>query len=88
MSENEKTVNPPSEIKDSELEQVTGGVRTPDAPSTHNVYAWAWAECKQCGEKFQFKYNWHWGLINHGAENTPELCPKCDPDTAPEYSER
>jgi hypothetical protein len=79
MSESEKNVNPSKELKDGELEKVAGGTRPGYTPSTHNVYAWAWTECKQCGEKFQFKYNWHWGLVNHGAENTPELCPKCDP---------
>ena len=82
MSEDKKIENPSSEIKDEELDKVTGGL-DPSAQSEVLIDTIATAEavCKKCGHTFTYEYPWiggmHDGPWNHPV---PDYCPNCAPN--------
>lgn len=69
------------EIREEELDQVTGGANAVHRP----IEGWVWgsATCKKCGATFGYQYYYNICLNVYGKNGSqerdrPDLCPDCE----------
>ena len=78
-----KPIKPDGEIKDEELDKVTGGVVIPPPKVEDAAYmVTATAKCKKCPHTFNYQYHYSEGGIPNGPWSypVPDYCPDCDPN--------
>ena len=81
--EEKKNANQNPDLRDEELEQVSGGVVIPPPKVEEAAYmVTATAECKKCHHPFNYQYHYSEGGIPNGPWSypVPDYCPDCDPN--------